>query len=274
MFGRQPDILKQPSNFWRNYGGKVMQAYGEIFARIYNERWAGFANGLASPLLNFYAGLAISQENKRVLDLCCGTGQLARCLLDEGYQVIGIDLSEHMLKYARENTAAYLPTGQAQFIQGDATDFSLDVEVGLVVSTYDALNHLPDFTALQNCFTCVYRVLAPGGAFVFDLNTRQGLFRWNSIHVMNEPDFVLINRGVYDGGERAYVKLSGFVQTENGLYQRSESSFYNTVFEMTAVREALFATGWQDVYYATYQDLKTPLAEPEMHGRVFFVAMK
>jgi hypothetical protein len=41
---------------------------------------------------------------------------------------------------------------------------------------------------------------------------------------------------------------------------------------MCDVKTALEATGWQAIYFALLQDLKTPLAEPEEHGRVFVVA--
>ena len=58
-----------------------MQAYGERFARIYNLRWGGFANEVAPRLRDFYAHTAAGQTGAAVLDLCCGTGQLARHFL-------------------------------------------------------------------------------------------------------------------------------------------------------------------------------------------------
>ena len=80
-----------------------MQAYGRVFARVYNMKWGGFANRVAPLILDFYQNTTIGQENKSVLDLCCGTGQLAVHFLDRGYRVTGIDSSENMLYYARES---------------------------------------------------------------------------------------------------------------------------------------------------------------------------
>lgn len=251
-----------------------MQAYGDGFARVYNKRWVSFARQVSPFLLEFYAGLPLAQSNRLVLDLCCGTGQLAVYFLERGYQVIGLDLSAAMLHYACENTQRFIDSGQARFVQADATDFTLEERFGLVVSTFDALNHLSDLQALQHCFGCVAAVT--DGYFIFDLNTRMGLRRWNSIEVDDSrEDMTIVNHGIYDvTSERAWMKVTGFVRNADGLYERFEQTAYNTVFAMDAVKVALLATGWQHVYFARLQDLKTPLEDPEAEGRVFVVAQK
>lgn len=251
-----------------------MQAYSQGFARVYNLRWSGFATQVAPLILDFYATTPIGQENKSVLDLCCGTGHLAVHFLEKGYKVVGIDLSEHMLTYAKENAHQYIETGQAKFIQGDASDFTLDERFGLVVSTFDALNHLENEQTLSKCFHCVHTI--SNGYFIFDLNTRSGLRRWNNIQVdESSEDALIITRGIYDDkSDKAWTRINGFIRMPNGLYERFEEIAFNTLFEMEKVKQALLETGWKNVYFARIQDLKTPLAEPEKEGRVFIVASK
>lgn len=169
-----------------------MQTYGPAFARAYQLRWGGFARQATPPLLDFYAGSAAGQQRQPVLDLCCGTGVASLACLEAGYPVTGLDLSPHMLAYARENTAAYLGADRAagpraHFVQADAADFALAGQFGLAISLYDAINHLPDLAALRNCFRCTAAAVAPGGAFIFDLNTRRGLRRWNVTSVDDSP---------------------------------------------------------------------------------------
>lgn len=103
-----------------------MQAYNANFAKVYNLRWGGFAQNVAPLIRSFYETKPISQVHRTVLDLCCGTGQLAVLFLEAGYRVVGLDLSEHMLVYARENASRFLDGGQARFVQGDARHFALD----------------------------------------------------------------------------------------------------------------------------------------------------
>jgi SAM-dependent methyltransferase len=193
--------------------------------------------------------------------------------LETGYRVVGLDRSADMLEHARANAAPYIEKRQAQFIQGDAADFRLDEQVGLVVSTYDALNHLPDAAALQSCFASVRQALTDNGVFVFDLNTRRGLARWNNINLLEDEDLMVVNRGIYDGGERAYTRITGFVRDgESGQYDRFAETFYNTVFDLADVQSWLGEAGFGEVTIAAGSDLSAPAPDPEALGRAWFVA--
>jgi SAM-dependent methyltransferase len=249
-----------------------MQAYSQGFAQVYNLKWGSFARQAAPFLLDFYAATPAGQQKLPVLDLCCGTGQLAVAFLEKGYRVVGLDSSHHMLHYARENAQVFLPMGQAAFIQGDASHFTLAERFGLVVSTYDALNHLDNFQMLTQCFQCAREVCA--GVFIFDLNTRLGLRRWNTMLVDDSADDIfLVNRGIYDGqSAQAWMKITGFRRLPTGFYERFDETAFNTAFDLTNVKQALLAVGWRGAYFARLQDLQTPLVEPENEGRVFVVA--
>ena len=200
---------------------------------------------------------------------------MALGFLEQGYHVTGLDLSPHMLAYARENTARFVAGGQATFIQGDAAQFALDQRFGLVLSTYDALNHLADFDALRSCFRSVHGALTPGGWFIFDLNTRRGLQRWNGTNVDDSPAALVITRGVFEAqAARAQLAVCGFLQTAEGLYERFDETIYNTVFDIQAVLWTLLDQGWAAAHAARFNDLPTALAEPEQEGRVFIVAQR
>src|SRR5262245_49075991 len=151
-----------------------MPGYSRAFAQAYQLRWGGFARQVTPRLLDFYASTRAGQQRRPVLDICCGTGVAAQGFLEAGYPVTGLDLSPHMLAFARANTAGQVGW-HAHFIQADAAAFALDGQFGLAISLYDALNHLPDLQALRNCFHCTAAAVAPGGWFIFDLNTRLGL---------------------------------------------------------------------------------------------------
>jgi SAM-dependent methyltransferase len=253
----------------------VMQAYTSSFANVYNKKWAGFATRLAPGILALYQSMPAGAQNRVVLDVCCGTGQLAAYFLAQGYQVIGIDASEGMLRHAVANNIACVQAGQARFIQADAAAFALDARVGLAVSTFDALNHLEDERALRACFACVNAVLIPGGVFVFDLNTRAGLRLWSGISVEDTLDAMIVNRGFYDeAANRAAAHITGFLRSENGSYERFEELAYETAFDLNDVKGALLHAGWKDVYFARGDSLNAPLSEPESEGRVFVVATK
>lgn len=100
----------------------------------------------------------------RVLDLCCGTGQMMVPMLARGLQVTGLDLSPDMLRHARKNAP------EAVLIEGDAREFTLPAPVDGVVCASASLNHIDGPEDLTRVFRAVFAALAPGGRFVFDIN--------------------------------------------------------------------------------------------------------
>lgn len=250
-----------------------MQTYGRAFAEIYNQRWTEFARRVAPRIQAFYESTRIGQTERTLLDLCCGTGQLAVHFLKHGYQVVGIDSSRPMLCLAEGNARTYVEAGHARFLQADASEFTLIERFGLVVSTFDALNHLADEKALRTCFQCVYNVC--DGWFIFDLNTRRGLARWDGVSVDDRDDALIISRGIFDEvGEKAWLKITGFVHASDGLFKRFDETAFNTVFEIERVRAILLEVGWQTVHVALERDLEAAVRDPESEGRVFVVAAK
>ncbi len=247
--------------------------YGADFARLYDALWAGFATDAAPRLHQFLRRFVALGQPTRVLDLCCGTGQLARYFLDRGCAVTGVDLSADMLAHARRNAGPHFESGRAEFVEADAANFILPGSFAYVTSTYDAINHLPDLAALRGCLTSVAQVTVPGGHFLFDLNTRHGLLeRWNGTMAVDDERVFVVNRGRYDGGPRAEMTITGFVpDVERGGYRRFDETAFNTVFALEDVARLASETGWSGVYFARLDDLATPLAEPEREGRAFAV---
>jgi SAM-dependent methyltransferase len=111
-------------------------------------------------------------KQAKVLDLCCGTGQLVQKLVEKGYYVVGLDSSEVMLDYARCNA------NQAKFLLGDARQFTMSTLLDGVFSTSASLNHMMSLDDLQQVMHSVFSALKPGGVFLFDLNHHEQMSKW------------------------------------------------------------------------------------------------
>ncbi len=250
-----------------------MSSYDEPFASIYNQFWSDYARSVAPRIRQFYEICGGTPQS--VLDLCCGTGQLALEFLTHGYQVVGLDQSAAMLRYAREHARDYVGTGQVQFVEADATDFTLESPVGLTVSTYNSLNHLADVAALYRCFCSVREALVDGGCFVADFKTRRGLMHWNNTSIQNSEQSFIVMKGSYDGlGARAETKIVAFLRQPDGTYRRVDQTLVNTVFDMSQTEEALREAGYRSVHFGHIRDLSIPVRDPETEARVFVVARK
>lgn len=108
----------------------------------------------------------------RLLDLCCGSGQLIRPLLVDGFRVTGLDGSAGMLECARSNAPG------ADYLLADARSFSVPDAFDGAFSTSASLNHIASVAELQQVFERVHAVLTPGARFVFDLNHPAQMERW------------------------------------------------------------------------------------------------
>lgn len=253
------------------------QAYGGTFAKVYNRYWTHFARRVGPQIADFFdADRAMTGTPRTLLDLCCGTGQVAAEFLRRSYQVTGIDLSPPMIEHAIENNRPAIERGTASFLIGDASSFHLPSKVSFALSVFDALNHLPDLAALGACFSCVWDSLSSPGLFVFDLNTPAAFLQnWNGIDVRDTEEATIINRGIYaSGSDRALVSISGFLRTASGLYERFTQKIYETVFETDAVMELLSATGFSERYIACPGELGRAEEDPAAALRAFFVCRK
>jgi demethylmenaquinone methyltransferase / 2-methoxy-6-polyprenyl-1,4-benzoquinol methylase len=115
------------------------------------------------------AARAVVSPGERVLDSCCGTGDLALAALREGGRVTGLDFSERMLERARSKS------DQVEWVQGDALalpfpDGSFDAAtVGFGVRNLDDL---------EGGLRELRRVLRPAGRVaILEITRPRGLLR-------------------------------------------------------------------------------------------------
>lgn len=103
-------------------------------------------------------------RGKRVLDAGCGPGVYSEILLGRGAKVTGIDASPNMLRLAKARVGA-----RAEFYLANMAEplsFLADESFDVVLSPL-ALDYVEDWNEL---FAEFYRVLVPGGRFVFSLH--------------------------------------------------------------------------------------------------------
>ncbi|MEH7095307.1 methyltransferase domain-containing protein [Neobacillus vireti] len=100
--------------------------------------------------------LLAPQKGEKVLDLGCGTGDLAKKLADFGAEITGVDKSAKMIEQARSK----YPT--IEFLVQDATELAFQHEFDAVFSNA-ALHWIKQ---PKPALTCIYNSLKKGGRFV------------------------------------------------------------------------------------------------------------
>jgi SAM-dependent methyltransferase len=102
-------------------------------------------------------------RGRRLLDLGCGFGWIARWAVEQGAAgALGVDLSENMLARARAETA----DGRIRYLKADLETIELPKESFDVVVSSLALHYVRDFARLAGQ---AFGSLVSGGRFVFSI---------------------------------------------------------------------------------------------------------
>ena len=166
-------------------------------ARRYDLVMGEYAVG---DMLEFYRR-QVSHYGQPVLELACGTGRLTIPLAEDGVDIVGLDISPHMLELAEEKARGrHL---RIPFVRGDVRAFDLGRKFKFIFIPAQSLSHLHQRDELESCFACVRQHLAEGGRFLIEL------FNPSVKLLAREPEqHYPVGRGEYkeaDGGGRIVV---------------------------------------------------------------------
>lgn len=204
-----------------------------------------------------------------LLDLGCGTGTLTRLLAAEGYDMIGVDLSDEMLEIAMEHQREK-PDGILYLLQ-DMREFELYGTVRGIVSICDSMNYLTGYEDLVEVLRLANNYLDPGGVFIFDLNTvykyRELLGEQTIAENRDEGSFIWENSYDEETGINTY-ELALFIPREDGLYEKDEEVHYQRAYSLEKIKELIGKAGMELLAVYDAYTLEPP---KEDSGRLTFV---
>ncbi|WP_135546569.1 class I SAM-dependent DNA methyltransferase [Paenibacillus cymbidii] len=219
---------------------------------------------------------------RTVVDLGCGTGNVAIPLAEYGYAVTGIDLSEHMLAVAHDKASSpavkermAAAGGSVAWQQQDMRDWEAAQPADAVICFCDCLNYLLEEDDIRQAFARAYEALGPGGSFLFDAHTPRKLQEY-ALHqpfVLDEDDIAYIWTCELDETRLELEhQLSIFVRDgADGRFSRIEEMHVQRAYPPDWLARELARAGFRDV--ETFADFTFRPAN-ERTERAFFVARK
>jgi SAM-dependent methyltransferase len=219
---------------------------------------------------------------KTILDLGCGTGSLSVLLAKRGHQVIGVDLSEHMLAIAQEKARSQGVASSVLWVHQSMAELELDTTVDVILCLCDSLNYLLEEEMVKAAFRKVHEHLNPGGLFIFDVHTPYKIINefTDQPFTWNEEDLAYIWESELDH-ERLEVthELTFFIAENIEMYAGKGHQRYLRFEEIH--KERAYApgklAGW--LTEERFQVISitgdfTDEALKEDHKRAFFVSQK
>jgi demethylmenaquinone methyltransferase/2-methoxy-6-polyprenyl-1,4-benzoquinol methylase len=180
----------------------------------------------------------LAQPTTRVLDLCCGTGDMTAALLklrpSSAEPLIGLDFSPHMLNRARLK----YPADNVLWVEGDAMHLPYpDNSFDLVTAAFGFRN----LTNYIQALTEIHRVLAPNGQLgILECNQPDGLSgQLYNLHLHHILPFV---GGLLSGDRDAYrylpASIARFPRPPQMLSMLSTTGFTHTAWDGYFLRAA------------------------------------
>lgn len=208
---------------------------------------------------------SLGNEPLNVLDVGCGTGVISLILSEMGHNVTGIDLSEGMLKRAKEK--AYKQNLRAEFRLGDAENLSFED------GSFDAVINRHLLWTLLNPERAVAewkRVLKPDGKLIIidgNGNNRNSMRRRIWRYFVSMPLILLTERrcpyrGHYDRGIEGQLPMKQRKRPEADVKLLENLGFGVDVMDVAVPRNKTLLSSlkygsWDDRGYFLVKGIKT-----------------
>lgn len=244
--------------------GQFALVYDQFMAHAPYNEWVAFT----AEIMDSYG-----KERATILDLGCGTGEIAIRLQEAGNDVIGVDMSAEMLSCAEQKgNAKRLPI---QWMMQDIRELYGFSNVDVCISYCDVMNYITTVADLEKVFTRTYSSLADDGIFLFDIHhpeyAKNMLMDRTFADVSDELAYIWDCEAGDAVGEMFHHLT--FFQTNQEHYIRFDETHHQRTFSPSVYGSLIKDAGFRKVTF--YHDFQIDNSElPENSERIFIVAEK
>ena len=204
------------------------------------------------------------------VDLACGTGSVTEILARKGYEVTGVDMSEEMLTVAASKVMDLerLPMFSCQRLE----QLRLPRAVDMAVCALDSLDYILDPADCAEAIRRAYKVLNPGGIFIFDVNTPEKLRAMDGQVFLDEDDDVYcVWRGEFDEKTNICSYGMDLFQRQGAVWHRSFEEHQEYAYSQAQLTGFLKAAGFTHIEVYADRLFEAPRAGEQ---RIYFKARK
>jgi len=243
---------------------RIVKGYTSDLAYIHDVGFGSFSERAAPALLRILRDSGVRRG--LVVDLGCGSGLWAHRLVEQGYDVLGIDISAAMVKLARRREP------RARFKVGSFLSVPLPRCVA-ITAIGECLSYLFDERngeeTLAGFFARAHEALEPDGVLVFDvLESGRGVPCRNAERYAGGRDWAVLVKVQENVAARQLTREITSFRRVGKLYRRVEEVHGLRLLSKEAVERKLRRQGFSVKVVRGYGELRFP------RGHVGFVARR
>ena len=211
-------------------------------------------------------------EAQSVVDAGCGAGLMSAELAREGARVVGIDVSEGMLRAAQETLRR--EGVRAQLVRQDMCALTVPRPVDAVICACDGVNCLITPARVRAFFRAAHAALRPGGALAFDISSRYKLetLLGDGFFGEERDEAAYLWQNALDREKHLLrMDITFFVREADGRYRRFEETHVQRAHEAGEIASWLEAEGFSQVEVFGNQTFAAPAESEE---RIHFLARR
>lgn len=212
----------------------LSKIYDELMADVPYDKWIDYI----VSFLDDYK----SNKKSSILEIGCGTGNVAIDLKKRGYEITGLDVSHEMLLIAEEN--ARKAGVNIPFICQDISEAKILKNVDIALSVCDVINYIAP-EKLKKSFKMIYDLLKPKGVFLFDISSPYKLKHILGDNIFFEDlenmTYIWVNELEKD---RVKMDITIFLK-ENDLFRRSDESHLQYIHDEKTIMNILNQCGFK-----------------------------
>ncbi len=230
----------------------------ELFIRIMEKKWAQ-AKEEAYAIANILGKNNISQG--KILDLMCGNGRLALNLARFGFEVIGLDLSEVLIRDAERRAHELGVKDNVRFYVGDARELlrilSDEAPFDAIINAWSSIGYYDEETDVKIFSEAAKLTRENGLLLIIDTVNRDAIlrdFRENGVDEINE--LIIIRRNKFDPvTSRLLARWEIYEKQEKDLKFIAEIDIDQRLYSLHEVVDMLERAGWR--FIEAYHNILT-----------------
>lgn len=208
------------------------------------------------------------------LDLCCGTGSAISRFAGHGILMSGLDRSPYMLAIAAAKLKGHKVTlyqkPLPRFRILDSSESTKTRQFDLITCFFDSLNYLKNERELKTAFRSVRQHLAPGGWFIFDMNTPEAMKTlWGSQIFVQTTDtlYTIWRNEHFPETKSAACHATFFQKKSENIWERFDEVHTERAYSNTTIVKALRDTGFEvKGFYRCFTFVKPVKDDPRICG--------